>query len=42
MCSSDLAVRTYESPAYLIASTLVLAAAGVLLVRKSGRKVEPH
>lgn len=36
------AVRTYESPAYLIASTLVLAAAGVLLVRKSGRKVEPH
>lgn len=35
-------VRTYESPTYLIACTLILTAAGVLLVRKSGRKVEPH
>jgi capsular polysaccharide transport system permease protein len=36
------AVQTYEDPVYLLGATLVLAAAGLLLVRQGGRRVEPH
>jgi capsular polysaccharide transport system permease protein len=36
------AVQTYESPRYLAVVSMVLFAAGALVVRRDGRNVEPH
>ncbi len=36
------AVHTYESPGYLALISLILFAAGAVVVHRNGRKVEPH